>query len=155
MSDATTDPRRHALAEALLALDEGTLASLDRLLAVLTAAPRVAPVVRARRFEVLDGSGRTRAVLGDLHPEAEGGCSPGLALRSAQGSERAVLVLDAEGPGLHFALDGDDALSLGVDDVGTQAVRSGPYLELLGRDGAVAQGWRLHGDRLVEQRRPE
>ncbi|HZI37338.1 MAG TPA: hypothetical protein VFF24_03460 [Acidimicrobiia bacterium] len=153
MPESTTDPRRPALADALLALDEEALAALDRVVAALVDPARIEPVVRARRFEVLDDAGRARAVLGDLRAGSEPGCSPGLALRSAAGSERAVLVLDGEGPGLHFALDGDDALSLGVDDPDTQAVQPGPYLELFTPDGAVAQGWRLADDRVVEHRR--
>src|SRR5687767_15978370 len=87
MPESTTDPRRPALADALLALDEEALAALGRVVAALADPSRIEPVVRARRFEVLDDSGRTRAVLGDLRAGSEPGCSPGLSLRSAERSE--------------------------------------------------------------------
>lgn len=53
--------------------------------------PKVPAAVRASRFELVDASGRTRAVLG----MSKGG-SPELDLRDAEGRPRALLVLDGE-----------------------------------------------------------
>jgi len=53
--------------------------------------PKAPPLVKASRFELVDGEGRTRAVLG----MSKGG-SPELDLRDADGRPRALLVLDRD-----------------------------------------------------------
>ena len=84
-------------------------------------------LVRARRFELVDEVGRVRAVLGDLSHDAD---EPGLVLRARDGSERVALFLADVGPKLALAMDGNQALELGVDDVGTEALEPGPYVKL-------------------------
>ena len=53
--------------------------------------PKTLPAVKASRFELVDGEGRTRAVLG----LSKSG-SPELDLRDAEGRPRALLVLDRD-----------------------------------------------------------
>ncbi|HVE45128.1 MAG TPA: hypothetical protein VNA57_00070 [Acidimicrobiales bacterium] len=148
MPEPRTDPRLNAVVDLLADASPQTLAVVDDLLAILAGGQGPEElVVRARRFEVTDRRGRVRAVLGDLSPASEDLCFPGLSLHTAEGTERLFLVLTAQGPTLNFALEGNDALVLGVDDPGTEAVRPGPYLALLDREGQVAAGWRIeHAD---------
>jgi hypothetical protein len=121
---------------------------LDRLIHVLAAEGEwpVPAVLQTERVEVVDGAGRVRLVVGDLAPRRSDDCLPGVALRDREGAERASLLLRNEGPELAFAMAGEDALVLGVDDEGGDATRPGPYLQLLDAEGDVVDGWRV--DRL-------
>ncbi|HKS16548.1 MAG TPA: hypothetical protein VJU16_04495 [Planctomycetota bacterium] len=62
--------------------------------------PKAAPVVKGSRFELVDGAGRVRAVLG----MSKGG-SPEFDLRDADGRPRALLVLDADNLPIFFFKD--------------------------------------------------
>ena len=147
MPEPTGDTRLDALAALLDAVDADTLVALDHLLTTLARVARpFEPVLRAGRFEVVDSDGRVRAVLGDLSTPA-GPYRPGLALRSRDGEPTVLLHLTPEGAALDFAFQGDIGLVLGVDDrVADAAIDPGPYLSLIGRDGAVALGWRVADD---------
>jgi hypothetical protein len=118
---------------------------LDRLIHVLAAEGEwpVLTVLQTERVEVVDGAGRVRLVVGDLAPRRGTDCLPGVALRDREGAERASLFLRNEGPELSFAMAGDDALVLGVDDEGGEATRPGPYLQLLDAEGSAVHGWRV------------
>lgn len=104
-----------------------------------------AGVVEAAGFLVRDGEGRKRALLG---------CWPagvGLAIYDENGSERASLLLGELGPALAFALHGDVALMLGVDDPGGAVSDHGPYMVLLGRDGRPVWALRAAAQGLVRE----
>jgi hypothetical protein len=127
---------------ALHQLTDDELRLLGRLVGVL-AEPTV---VRTQRLELVDDEGRVRIVVGNLAPAEEDRYSPGVSLRSAEGDERITLALGDDGPALRFTLAGDDALLVGVDDPSPDTTTTGPYLELLGRSGRVALGWRVSDD---------
>src|SRR5262245_22226904 len=75
-----------------VALAAVVVASIAAALALRAAQEKPAPnTVRANRFELLDGEGRTRAVLG----VSKSG-SPEFDLRDAQGRPRALIVLDGD-----------------------------------------------------------
>lgn len=102
-----------------------------------------ARVVQAHRFEVVDHEGRIVAVLGPLgspdHPPLLG-----LELRDRSGSPRLWLsVEEGWGPQLSFAHGGNSVLLIGVVDEGVEVVEPGPRVQLCGRDGAVAEEWRV------------
>jgi hypothetical protein len=80
------------LAAVILAVLTGVIVSQD---------PK-APVVRASRFELVDGEGRVRAVLG----VSKSG-SPEFDLRDAAGRPRALLLLDADSLPIFFFKDAD------------------------------------------------
>jgi hypothetical protein len=107
-----------------------------------------ATVVRATRFEVVDGQGRTRAVLGRLaDEEPEGPPAPfGLALLDEQGRARVWCGLVAEGPVLLLDQDGNAVVQLGVDDATPDALHVGAYLHLADRRGTPRVGWRVEED---------
>lgn len=70
--------------------------------------------IRAHRFELIDGRGRVRAVLGDVGgPDSY---VPGLALLDGLGHQRACLALFPHGPSLAFVVGGNDVLNIGVMD---------------------------------------
>jgi hypothetical protein len=64
--------------------------------------PKAPPSVKASRFELVDGEGRTRAVLG----LSKGG-SPEFDLRDADGRPRALLVLDRDNLPIFLLKDAD------------------------------------------------
>jgi hypothetical protein len=101
-------------------------------------------VVKVERLEVVDRHGRTRVVIGAL-----GGVDArtmGVGVYDRANRERITLALGDGGPVLGFALDGDGALVLGVDDFDTAVTSPGPYVEALAPDGTVAVGWRVDGE---------
>jgi hypothetical protein len=102
--------------------------------------------VRTQRLELVDDEGRDRIVVGNLASAEEDRYSPGLSLRSPAGDERATLAIGDDGPALRFTLNSGDALLVGVEDPNPDTTTAGPYLELLGRSGRVALGWRVSDD---------
>jgi hypothetical protein len=84
-------------ATVVLAFAAGSLAA-----AVLAQDPKTPPVVKASRFELVDASGRTRAVIG----MSKGG-SPEFDLRDPEGRPRALLVLDGDNLPIFFLKDTD------------------------------------------------
>lgn len=70
--------------------------------------------VRSERFELVDGRGRVRAVLGDVG--AADAYVPGLALLDGLGRRRSWYALFVAGPSLSFDADGNEVLNLGVSD---------------------------------------
>lgn len=129
MPDATSDPEVAALAETLAGLDNEALAAVRRMLA---AADRAAPepLVRARRFELVDDYGRVRAVVGDVDPSGGESYAPGFALYSDEGKERVALFLGVCGPSFAMDMAGNDALLMGVRDPDSPAWTPGPFLTL-------------------------
>ena len=94
------------------------------------AEPTGAPpeVVQAHRFELLDRTGRVRAVFGEQPNYVEdGGPIIGLCLLDAEGNRRAYLSLDDEGPSLSFDCAGNNVLQLGVSDPAGDAAKPGAY----------------------------
>jgi hypothetical protein len=105
---------------------------------------RVPEVQSARRIELVDASGRVRAVLGNLSDSASA-WFPGLALLDEDGHERLSLMLGATGPLLSFAEAGNVAVELGVHDrANPETLTPGPFLVLCDRTGAVR--WSIHID---------
>jgi hypothetical protein len=99
---------------------------LGRAATVAASAPAVPDVVKARRFEVVDATGKLRVALGvRTHGWA------GLTLYDAAGKTRAILTLHADGSPSLYLSDGTEKLraSLGV------AANGSPRLSLL--DAAV------------------
>jgi hypothetical protein len=84
-------------ATVVLAFAAGALAGT-----VLAQEPATPAVVKSSRFELVDSSGRTRAVLG----MSKGG-APELDLRDPEGRPRALLVLDAENLPVFLLKDAD------------------------------------------------
>ena len=99
-------------------------------------------VVRARRIEVVDGRGRTRAVVGDLGGPEQPEQVFGIALVGPDGRHRAWLALDDHGAVLAFDRTGNTVLEVGVDD-GGEAVHPGAYVQLSDAEGRPALGWRV------------
>jgi hypothetical protein len=93
------------------------------------------PVVRARRFELVDDEGQTIAVLGDLGSNAPGPFF-GLALLDQDGRKRAWIGLDHTGPSLMFAHDGNVVLAAGVNDPAPDCLVPGPYHQFMDAGGA-------------------
>ena len=122
-----------------LSPEEGRL--FERFAAILAAAgPPALSVLRVERLEVVDRQGRASVVIGELGAETD---TVGIGVYDRRHSERVTLAMSRSGPWLSFALEGDDALVLGVDDPETEALHPGPYLALLGAEGGVACGWRV------------
>lgn len=102
-------------------------------------------VLRARRIEVVDSRGRTRAVVGDLGGADQSEQVFGIALVDPDGRHRAWLALDEHGTVLGFDRTGNAVLELGVDD-GGEAVRRGAYVQLSDAEGRPVLGWRVGDD---------
>src|SRR5688572_30612052 len=101
---------------------------------------RIPQVLSARRFELVDGVGRVRAVLGNL---AGSGAewNPGIALLDEDGHERVSLLLTDAGPILSFAEGGNVVFEQGVFD--REHPGAGPFLVLCDRAGQPSWGVRL------------
>jgi hypothetical protein len=101
-------------------------------------------VLRARRFELVDGTGAVRAVLGEL--STGGGAAFGLALVGVSGRPRVWIEVGDQGPALVFDRDGNAVLQLGVDDPAADALHVGAYLHLSDEQGRPALRWRVEDD---------
>lgn len=101
-------------------------------------------VVRAGRFELVDGDGVVRGVVGSLAPDAEDGFWPGVSLRDDRGRERVWVIVEPDGVSLSFDLGGNTVAQLGVADPGPEAVMPGPRLILCDPEGRVRMGWQVH-----------
>lgn len=99
-------------------------------------------VIRTRRIEIVDGEGRTRAIVGDLSGAAQPEQVFGVALVGPDGRHRAWLSLDDNGAVLAFDRTGNAVLELGVDD-GGEATRTGAYVQLSDFEGRPSLGWRV------------
>lgn len=108
-------------------------------------AAEVPDVLQAKRFELVDGDGAVRAILGRL-PGPEDWPVVGLAVLDGEGRARVWLALQPTGPNLTFDRGGNTGLDMGVDDDTPDTLRVGPYLYLAGPDGAPAAGWRVDDD---------
>jgi len=106
------------------------------------------PIIRTRRIEVVDGDGRTRAVVGDLSGAAQPEAVFGVALVDRSGRHRVWLSLDDNGAALGFDRAGNAVLELGVDD-GGESVRTGAYIQLSDLEGRPSLGWRVDDDGAV------
>jgi hypothetical protein len=100
--------------------------------------------LRARRLELVDDRGRTRAVLGEM--DGLGGPDAiGLTLLDADGRPRAWFHLEASGPLLGFDRAGNDALTLGVVD-GPDASVPGPFVAVSDEAGVPTLVVRVEAD---------
>jgi hypothetical protein len=119
---------------------------------------RVPEALSARRFELVDASGRVRAVLGNLS-DSLSVWAPGIALLDEEGHERLSLMLGSTGPLLSFADAGVTALELGVldrtptvaaDDSGPvdeeSTVAPGPFVVLCDPSGTPRWSVRIGPD---------
>jgi hypothetical protein len=97
--------------------------------------------MRGERFEVVDGDGAVRAVLGPL----DGG-GIGLALFGADGVERLRLAVDDESTALTLTVDGNIVFAAGWLAPGGDVVRPGGYAVVADADGTPTAGWRVHDD---------
>lgn len=104
---------------------------------------RIPEVLSAGRFELVDASGRVRAVVGNLAGVGTE-WSPGVALYDAEGHERVSLLLTDAGPVLSFAEGGNVVFEQGVFD--RDHPGAGPFLVLCDRDGQPGWGVRLDPD---------
>lgn len=101
----------------------------------------VLDVVRARRVEVVDDEDRVRLVLGEM-----GDGVAGISVRSAEGRERASLLVHDTGVSLAFKADGDEVLVLGVIDHVPAAGDPGAFIVLCDVDGAPVLRWQVEPD---------
>lgn len=106
-------------------------------------------VVRASRFEVVDGEGRVRAVLGMLDTVPGRDPDVGLVLLDQQGRRRLWVAIEPTGPVVVVDQDGNIAVELGVHDVIDEAGHVGAYLVVADRDGRAVAGWRVEDDGTV------
>jgi hypothetical protein len=107
----------------------------------------VPEVQSARRFELLDASGRVRAVLGDLSPSTSSDWFPGISLLDEEGHERLSLMLTASGPLLSFAEGGNVALELGLHDLAfPETTNAGPFVVLCDHRGRARWAVRIDAD---------
>jgi hypothetical protein len=116
--------------------------------------PAPADVVRARRFELIDDSGRVRAVLGNLAREGDDAYWPGLALRDASGRDRVSLMVHNLGPELAYDFGVNIVIVLGVLDPGTEGPVPGVNLTVFDADGRPVLGWHGNADGAVDFRGP-
>ena len=91
-------------------------------------------------MEIIDSEGRIRAALGDTSDGAAHFDSFGLALYGLDGRRRAVLSIDKTGPTLVFDRNGNNALSIGVDDPTNDSEAGGPYITIVDADGDLVLG---------------
>ena len=101
-------------------------------------------LVQASRLEIIDKKGRIRAALGDTSDGAVHFDSFGLALYGLDGRRRAVLSIDKTGPTLVFDRNGNNALSMGVDDPTNDSEPAGPYVTIVDADGELILGLALN-----------
>ena len=109
-------------------------------------------VVRARRIELVDSSGRARLTIGDLGRWPGAGELVGLSLRDAEGHERLLLGLDGLGPSLTLVEGGNVVLHLSVDDAAPGGGASITVADNLGRP--LARLWVEHGQLRVQTDSP-
>lgn len=100
-------------------------------------------VRRAERFEVVDGQGRVRAVLGLLDGPAPAGQLVGLELRDVSGQPRATVAVGDDGAWMLLELEGNARLHLGVYDPASDALNTRVFLYLCDADGRPVTGWRV------------
>jgi hypothetical protein len=91
--------------------------------------------VRASRFEVVDPTGKVRAVIGQVGSGPGTGEIYGLSLLDPDGAERVALTLDAHGPTLVFLDAGNVAVQLGVDDPDLPGDHAGAFFTIAAGDG--------------------
>lgn len=111
-------------------------------------------VVRAERFELVDGDGRVRAVLGALAAPGEDAADVvGIELRDRSGAARAWLTVE-EGWGAQLCLaeQGNQVLLLDVVDATPAAAEPGPSVRLCDASGTPVLECRVTGDGRVVQR---
>lgn len=111
-------------------------------------------VVRAERFELVDGDGCVRAVLGALAAPGEDAADVvGIELRDRSGAARAWLTFE-EGWGAQLCLAerGNQVLLLDVVDATPAAAEPGPSVRLCDPTGTPVLEWRVTGDGRVVQR---
>lgn len=106
-------------------------------------------VVRASRFEVVDGEGRVRAVFGLLDTVPGRPPDVGLTLLDADGRRRLWVAIEPTGPVVVVDQGGNAALELGVHDPGEDGSHVGAYIVVADRDGRPAAGWRVADDGTV------
>lgn len=110
---------------------------------------RAPAVVRAERFELVDGTGNVLAVLGPLDTPDPTTPVHGLALFNADGRPRIWLGLDNNGPALVIDLLGNNAISLGANVPVPDALHVGAYLRVTDLDGTPVYGWQVEEDGTV------
>lgn len=109
-------------------------------------------LVQAGRLEIIDKEGRIRAALGDTSDGTAHFDSFGLALYGLDGRRRAVLSIDKTGPTLVFDHDGNNALSIGVDDPTNDSEPAGPYVTIVDAKGELALGLALNQSGALRQK---
>ena len=115
-------------------------------------ARRGAPsVVRSRRFEVVDGEGRVRAVLGETTSVWAAKPALGLELLDAAGHPRLAVLLTSFGPSLTVSAAGNIVAALGHDDPHAEVEGAGAFLQLMTADGAPAALWWVEADGRIRE----
>lgn len=100
-------------------------------------------VVRARRFELIDGSGRVRAVLGSTARSGDQEEVFGLELFDSHGSARAWLSHEERfGAELAFAISGNQVLIIGTSDLEAD-IPAGARVTVCGLDGTPVIDWHM------------
>lgn len=107
---------------------------------------KAATVVTAHRFELVDPTGRTRAVLGDTAVPGDDRWTPGLSLFDDDGTVRMCVELTDTGPAISILRGGNIVAQLGVIDAPAAPVGPGPYVVLCHHDGAPAWSIRVDDD---------
>jgi hypothetical protein len=102
-----------------------------------------ADVVRAKRFELIDGSGRIRAVLGSTPRSGHQEEVFGLELFDSHGGARAWLSHEERfGARLAFAISGNQVLIIGTSDLDAD-IPAGARLTVCDLDGAPVIDWHM------------
>lgn len=89
----------------------------------------------ARRFDLVDPTGRIRAVLGHVDAANEP-WSPQLVLFDEHGDARVFLVVGPHGPSLSLLASGNTVAEVGVTDPGPNVLAPGPHVLLAAANGA-------------------
>lgn len=100
-------------------------------------------VVRARRFELIDGSGRVRAVLGSTPRRGDQEEVFGLELFDSHRSARAWLSHEERfGAQLAFAISGNQVLIIGTSDLEAD-IPAGARVTVCDLEGASVIDWHM------------
>lgn len=112
-------------------------------------------LVRTRRLEIVDPTGRVRAALGPMVRPFDEGQVEGLSFFDEYGSSLMDLVLtDDGGVRMSFAIDGNSRIDLGAFPVPPGSALPGAVLSINDAGGTPVLRWRVSPDGEVSSEQP-